>query len=107
VRQKATRINTNQNKNNQIFNITLINSRYFADNMNEEHVARFFVKASKTLNLRVSAHRFRHAFATKLANNTKTNIKTVQNLLGHSSVYTTLGYVHPDIEDMRRAINLL
>jgi hypothetical protein len=48
--QKATRINTNQNKNNQIFNITLINSRYFADNMNEEHVARFFVKASKTLN---------------------------------------------------------
>jgi hypothetical protein len=42
VRQKATRINTDQNKNNQIFNITLINSRYFADNMNEEHVARFF-----------------------------------------------------------------
>jgi integrase len=62
-----------------IFDITLINSRYFADNMNEEHVARFFVKASKTLNLRVSAHRFRHAFATKLANNTKTNIKTVYN----------------------------
>jgi integrase len=107
VRQKATRIDTDQNKNNQIFNITLINSRYFADNMNEEHVARFFVKASKTLNSRVSAHRFRHAFATKLANNTKTNIKTVQNLLGHSSVYTTLGYVHPDIEDMRKAINLL
>jgi site-specific recombinase XerD len=37
----------------------------------------------------------------------KTNIKTVQNLLGHSSVYTTLGYVHPDMEDMRKAINLL
>jgi integrase len=33
VRQKATRIDTDQNKNNQIFNITLINSRYFADNM--------------------------------------------------------------------------
>lgn len=107
VRQKTMHLNTDQNKNNQIFNITLINSRYFADNMNEEHVARFFVKTSKTLNLRVSAHRFRHTFATKLANNTQTNIKTVQNLLGHSSVHTTLGYVHPDISDMRKAVNLL
>ncbi len=61
-------IDTDRNKNNQIFNITLINHRYFANKMNEEHVARFFVKTSKTLNLRVSAHRFRHAFATKLVN---------------------------------------
>ncbi|CAC5820706.1 hypothetical protein [uncultured Gammaproteobacteria bacterium] len=42
-----------------------------------------------------------------MANNTQTNIKTVQNLLGHSSVHTTLGYVHPDISDMRKAVNLL
>jgi site-specific recombinase XerD len=43
----------------------------------------------------------------KLANNGKTSIKTVQNLLGHSSVHTTLGYVHPNMDDMRRAVSLL
>lgn len=94
-------------QNSQIFNITLIKPRYKTNKMNEEHLARFFVKASKTLNFKVSAHRFRHIFATKLANNSQTNIKTVQNLLGHSSVHTTLGYVHPSMDDMRQAVDLL
>lgn len=96
-----------QNQDSQIFNITLIKPRYQTNRMNEEHLARFFVKTSKTLNFKVSAHRFRHMFATKLANNGRTNIKTVQNLLGHSSVHTTLGYVHPSMDDMRQAVNLL
>ncbi len=91
----------------QIFNITKIKPRYKANRMNEEHLARFFVKVSKIANFAVSAHRFRHTFATTLANNGTTNIKTVQNLLGHSSVHTTLGYVHPSMNNMRDAVNLL
>lgn len=91
----------------QIFNITRIKPRYQANKMNEEHIARFFVKASKVLGFTVSAHRFRHIFATTLANNPNVNIKTVQNLLGHSSVHTTLGYVHPNLNDMRDAVDLL
>ncbi len=107
VKQKTVCIVPAQDENSQIFNITLIKPRYKTNKMNEEHVARFFVKTSKTLNLRVSAHRFRHTFATKLANNAQTNIKTVQNLLGHSNVHTTLGYVHPSMDDMRQAVDLL
>ncbi len=97
----------NQNMHAQIFNITLINPIYKAKKMDIEHIAKFFQKASEQLNFKVSPHRFRHTFATKLANNGKTSIKTVQNLLGHSSVHTTLGYVHSSMEDMIQAINLL
>lgn len=96
-----------QDINDQIFNISLIKHGYRTNKMNVDHLSKFFVQASKTLNFAVSSHRFRHTFATKLANNGQTSIKTVQNLLGHSSVHTTLGYVHPSIDDMRRAINLL
>lgn len=96
-----------QDENDQIFNISLIKHGYRTNKMNVEHIAKFFKKASKQLNFAVSPHRFRHTFATKLANNGQTSIKTVQSLLGHSSVHTTLGYVHPSMDDMRRAVNLL
>ena len=96
-----------QKPDNQVFNITLFNARYKANNMNEEHIAKFFTKLSKIANFKVSAHRFRHSLATKLANNGKTSIKTVQNLLGHSSVHTTLGYVHPSMDNMRDALEVI
>lgn len=89
---------TPQNGNNQIFNLTLIKPRFKTNRMNVEPI---FVKISKKTNFAVSSHHFRHTFATKLANNGQTSIKTVQSLLGHSSVHTTLGYVHLSMDDMR------
>lgn len=96
-----------QDENSQIFNITLIKPRYQTNKMNVEHIARFFQKTSKKLNFAVSPHRFRHMFATKLANNPKVDIKTVQKLLGHSSVNTTYAYVHPNMDNMRKAVDFL
>lgn len=46
-------------------------------------------------------------FATKLANNSEINIKTVSELLGHSSISTTYIYVHPDMDNMREALEFL
>ncbi len=57
---------------------------------------------SKTLNIKVSTHRFRHTVATKAANIEGVNIKTVQQLLGHASIRTTLSYIHPDMEDIKK-----
>lgn len=51
---------------------------------------------------RISAHRIRHTTATVLANSVS-NLKVVQELLGHSSILTTYGYVHPDLTSMRKA----
>ena len=52
-------------------------------------------------------HRLRHTFATNLLKN-GADIKTIQLLLGHSSSTITMNYyLHPDIKQLRNAVNLL
>ena len=55
----------------------------------------------------ISPHRFRHSTATSLANESGSNLKALQQYLGHTSMQTTLEYVHPDLAQMRDLVERL
>jgi len=50
----------------------------------------------------INPHMLRHTFGSKLLR--VTNIRTVQELLGHSCITSTQIYTHPNEEDKRKAI---
>tara|TARA_Y100000768_G_C23980099_1_gene685229 strand:- start:232 stop:1200 length:969 start_codon:yes stop_codon:yes gene_type:complete len=52
---------------------------------------------------RISAHNLRHSFATDLLNK-NVNIVTVQKLLGHRNITSTMRYLRITIEDLREAV---
>lgn len=53
----------------------------------------------------VNPHMLRHTFATKLMR--VTDMRTVQELLGHSDITSTQIYTHPNEDDKREAIRNL
>jgi integrase len=84
----------------QVFNITKFIKSYKSSEMTEDHVSALFSTWSNKLSVKISAHRFRHTAATKIVNNCK-NIKAAQEMLGHTNVKTTMGYVNIDIDNLR------
>jgi len=58
-----------------------------------------------SLGKEVHPHVLRHTFATRMLK--FTNIRIVQQLLGHSSIATTQIYTHPNSNDLKEAIENL
>jgi len=59
----------------------------------------------KALGRPVHPHMLRHTFASKLMR--ITDMRTVQELLGHSSITSTQLYTHPNEDDKKKAIDSL
>ncbi|MCO7264419.1 site-specific integrase, partial [Dickeya zeae] len=64
----------------------------------------FFRRLSNECRFTVSPHRFRHTLATEMMKSPDRNLQIVKNLLGHSSLTTTLEYVESNIDSIRAAL---
>jgi len=58
--------------------------------------------AKEVLGRQITPHTLRHSFATRLLQNT--NIRVVQDALGHRSIRSTQIYTHPTLQDLKEAI---
>ncbi len=88
-------------KRDQVFRVQLFNPEYARYEMHTDQVFGFFRRLSQDLGERISAHRLRHTMATLLAAGGKVDLKTLQYILGHTDVRTTMGYLHPDPKTLR------
>ncbi len=67
-------------------------------------VQRIIKSASaQSIGREVHPHLLRHTFATRLMS--KTSLRVVQELLGHSSITSTQIYTHPNSDDRKKAID--
>lgn len=90
----------------QLFNVSwFFAGRKAAGNrMGVYSIRAFFRRLSRECGYAISPHRFRHTIATELMKLPGGNLKIVKDLLGHSSIHTTLEYVDGDIEGIKEAL---
>lgn len=112
LRMRTSEIRGNAIAEHQVFCLPLFSTwkeNFVKRQMSGDNLDNFFQRLRKRMPAdmpRLSAHRIRHTTATILANSVP-NLKVVQEQLGHSSITTTYGYVHPDMAAMRKAIETL
>lgn len=108
LKDKALTIKPNISSDDQVFNLTLFSQREFTQKtMTVNHVTSFFRRMTKKTNKPISAHRLRHTMATNIANHPSSNIRVLQQMLGHVNISTTMGYIHPNLDNMREMQALL
>lgn len=82
----------------QVFNVTLFHNRFQGNELTVDQLSRIFQRLSKTFKIRITPHRLRHTLATNVA---PKDVRALQELLGHTDVQTTMGYIHPDMDRLR------
>lgn len=80
----------------QVFRVQLFNADYAGIELTPDQVSGFFRNLSNRLGEPITPHRLRHTMATELARGENPDLKSLQYILGHTNLKTTLEYVQPD-----------
>ena len=89
----------------QVFNLHLhLSGDQRVSSLSHDCVTDFFRRLARDSNTIISAHRLRHRAATLLLRN-GLDVRHVQDMLGHTSILTTMRYVWPDLAITTEAIN--
>ena len=104
---KQHRSNHKTVQSDQVFNVTLFNTKYRGVKTKVDQISGFYRRLTKNSELTVSPHRFRHTMATELGNLPDTNIFVLSDILGHSDLRITREYVETNIEPLRELMNKL
>jgi site-specific recombinase XerD len=70
-----------------------------------QYIVKKYIKAAGLDTNKYSTHKLRHTAATLMYKYGKVDIRTLQSILGHSSVATTQIYTHVDEDILRKAVN--
>jgi len=76
--------------------------------LNRNYVNKVLQRTLQEINYdrKITAHTFRHSFASSLLKN-NVDIVKIQKLLGHSSLVTTSIYTHTNLNELEEAVNHL
>ncbi|WP_434130603.1 tyrosine-type recombinase/integrase [Methylocaldum sp. GT1BB] len=108
LRNRTLRVNPSAvTLRHQVFRIQLFNRDDKGQELTTDQVSGFFRHLSETLGARITSRRLRHTMATKLAQGQQPYLKSLQFLLGHTCLRTTLEYVEPEMGQLRSVLSRL
>ncbi|HEB6458348.1 TPA: site-specific integrase [Salmonella enterica subsp. enterica serovar Hvittingfoss] len=93
-------------KNDFLFNIPVFTGKdeNITEDMGSPPVRSFFRRLSRECGFTMTSHRFRHTLATEMMKLPEQNLYITRNVLGHSSMKSTLEYVERDLDAERRVL---
>lgn len=92
--------------NHPVFRLQLFNDRFSGYSLTNWQIESFFKKLTKLSGIRISAHRLRHTFATLIAQSGENpDLKSLQYILGHTDIRTTMAYIEPQKKHLEQVIN--
>lgn len=107
VKQKTVAVCGKPDPDGQIFNLSLFTLRQCGSrSLRADYLSMRLAKLSKIIGVHCTPHKLRHTAATRWLNSTG-QLKTVRDILGHSSTKATLEYNHPNMNSIRDALNSL
>ncbi len=91
-----------------VFRLQLFNDNFSGFGLTSSQIEGFFKKLSKFSGEKISSHRLRHTMATLIAQHGENpDLKSLQYILGHTDIRTTMEYIEPKRAHLEKVLNHL